>query len=142
MSLGQHTIVVLAYPDYQELDFWYPVLRGREEGATVHIVGTPSESILGYPVIPDTTATDLDPAAVDVVILPGVLPGGRPAATDEQVALVAAVHAAGGTIAAVGNGSTVLDAAVPDATERVIAADGTDDLTAFFRDVRAALATA
>ncbi|HTF11649.1 MAG TPA: DJ-1/PfpI family protein [Asanoa sp.] len=142
MSLGQRTVVVLAYPDYQELDFWYPVLRGREEGATVHIVGPPSESILGYPVIADTAATDLDPATVDVVVLPGVVPGGRPAATDDQVALVAAVHAAGGTVAAVGNGAAVLDAAVPGATERVVTAAGTDDLAAFFRDVRAALAPA
>ena len=33
MSLAQQKVVVLAYPGYQELDFWYPVLRSREEGA-------------------------------------------------------------------------------------------------------------
>jgi len=140
MSLGQRTIVVLAYPDYQELDFWYPVLRGREEGATVHIVGTPGESILGYPVIPDTAAADLDPATVDVVVAPGVAPGSSPTATGEQLALVTAVHGNGGLVAAVGNGADVLDAAVPTATDRVIKAAGTDDLATFFGGVRAALA--
>lgn len=43
MSLAQQNVVVLAYPRYQELDFWYPVLRGREEGATVHIVAAGPE---------------------------------------------------------------------------------------------------
>ncbi|WP_062355761.1 DJ-1/PfpI family protein [Herbidospora yilanensis] len=139
MSLAQQKVVVLAYPGYQELDFWYPVLRGREEGATVHIVAAAAagaESILGYPVIPDADAADLDPASVDVVIAPGVAPWDLPQPSGAQVALVTAVHAAGGRVASVGNGASVLAQAIGDQTERVLSADGTNDLAEFFATIR------
>jgi len=143
MSLGQQKVVVLAYPRYQELDFWYPVLRSREEGATVHIVAAAPdgcESILGYPVIPDTAASGVDPAGIALIVAPGVAAGTGPAASTEQVALMAAVHAAGGLVAAVGNGAEVVGAALPGATDRVVTAAGTNDLAAFFCEVRSALA--
>jgi protease I len=144
MSLHHQTVVVLVYPRYQELDFWYSVLRSREEGATVRILGSDpagSESILGYPAVPDTTASAIDPATVGVVIAPGVAPGTSPAFSSEQAALVRAVRDAGGVIAAVGNGREVLAGAVPDRIdgERVIIATGTDDLAPFYASVRAAL---
>ncbi|GLX95970.1 hypothetical protein GT755_26860 [Herbidospora sp. NEAU-GS84] len=138
MSLAQQKVVVLAYPGYQELDFWYPVLRGREEGATVHIVAAAAgaESILGYPVIPDTDAADLDPASVDVIIAPGVAPWDLPQPSGAQVALVTAVHAAGGRVASVGNGASVVAQAIGDQNERVVSADGTNDLSEFFATIR------
>lgn len=141
MSLKEQNVVVLAYPRYQELDFWYPVLRGREEGATVRIVGAASTSFLGYPVIPDTEIADVDPSTVDIVIAPGVASDDAPAASPEQLTLVAAVHAAGGLVAGVGNGAAVIRAAVPDPGDRAVLADGTDDLAPFFRTVRAALSS-
>ncbi|GAA1008469.1 hypothetical protein Aple_069770 [Acrocarpospora pleiomorpha] len=137
MSLAQRKVVVLAYPRYQELDFWYPVLRSREEGATVHIVGEATESILGYPVIPDTET--VDPAQIALIIAPGVAAGESPLASAGQVALVSAVHAAGGLVAAVGNGAEVIDAALPDQNDRIILADGTDDLAPFFGTIRSTL---
>ncbi|GAB1822792.1 DJ-1/PfpI family protein [Herbidospora sp. RD11066] len=138
MSLAQQKVVVLAYPGYQELDFWYPVLRSREEGATVHIVAAAqgAESILGYPVIPDTDAADLDPASVAVIIAPGVAPWDLPAPTGEQIALVTAVHAAGGHVASVGNGASVIAKAIGDDAERVVAVEGTNDLAEFFATLR------
>ncbi|WP_329086172.1 DJ-1/PfpI family protein [Streptosporangium sp. NBC_01469] len=143
MSLAQQNVVVLAYPRYQELDFWYPVLRGREEGATVHIVAAGPEgceSILGYPVVPDTASSDVDPAGVGLIVVPGVAAGEGPAASAEQIALVSAVHAAGGLVAAVGNGAEVVGTALPGASDRIVRAAGTDDLATFFGAVRAALA--
>ncbi|GAA0438973.1 hypothetical protein Acor_68520 [Acrocarpospora corrugata] len=141
MSLAQQKVVVLAYPQYQELDFWYPVLRGREEGATVHIIGNivgeAAESILGYPVIPDTE--DVDPTQIALIVAPGVAAGASPKATAGQLALVAAVHAAGGLVAAVGNGAEVTDAALPGQSERIIRAAGTDDLAPFFGTIRSTL---
>jgi protease I len=143
MSLHGQTIVVLVYPRYQELDFWYCVLRGREEHATVRIVGSDaagSESILGYPAVPDTVASEVDPAGVGIIIAPGVAPGATPAPSPEQLALVKAVRGAGGLVAAVGNGRDVLVSALPDSLddERVLIAAGTDDLASFFANVRAA----
>jgi protease I len=49
------------------------------------------------------------------------------------------VHAAGGLLAAVGNGASLVRQAVPDTDERIVLAGGTDDLAAFFGAVRVAL---
>ena len=90
MSLQGRSIAVLVYPGYQELEFWYPVLRAREESAAVRIVGADrqgSESYLGYPVIPDTDASDVDPAAVDALVAPGAV-GEAPGIKDTVAALL------------------------------------------------------
>jgi protease I len=145
MPLVGSEIVVLAYAGYQELDFWYPVLRGREEGATVHIVGSDpagSESILGYPVIPQTAAESVNAAGVAAVILPGGPPGVVPAASPEQLDLVRRAHAAGAVVAAIGTGAGALARAVPPGSQssRVLIADGTNGLVELFRALREALA--
>jgi protease I len=104
MTLQTRTIVVLAYAGYQELELWYPVLRAREEGATVHIVaaGTePHESFLGYPVVGDTAAADVDPRAVHALVAPGTV-SGRPEPSSAQRDLIAGAHAAGRPVYAIG----------------------------------------
>ena len=69
------TIAVLVEQKYEELELWYPVLRFREAGATVRIVGPevgktyPSK--LGYPAKADLAATDAAAAQFDAIIIPG-----------------------------------------------------------------------
>ena len=61
MDLADAQIAVLAENQYQELELWYPLLRLREEGANVMVVGPVAEqpyaSKLGYPVKPDKDMT-------------------------------------------------------------------------------------
>ena len=68
-------IAVLAENQYQELELWYPVMRFREAGAAVTIVGPVAGQVygskLGYPVVPDVSVDDVDPADFDCVIVPG-----------------------------------------------------------------------
>lgn len=75
MKLDNARIAVLAENQYQELELWYPVLRFREAGAAVTIVGPATDQVygskLGYPVIPDVSVNDVDPADFDCVIVPG-----------------------------------------------------------------------
>lgn len=75
MSLKGKCVAVLAEDMYQELELWYPVLRMREAGAEVKIVGTGSSptyaSKHGYPVTVDTTADRVTSADFDAVIIPG-----------------------------------------------------------------------
>ncbi len=91
--------IALVAHGYHELSFWYPVLRLRELGADVRVVGAVKEenyvSALGYPVIPDldiAAAADWQP---DLLILPGGEAGERLAASPRMAALIAD-HAAPG----------------------------------------------
>jgi protease I len=75
MRLAGKRVVMLAENNYEDLELWYPVLRLREEGATVTIVGTGSSQTYtskhGYPVTVDTTADQVEAKDVDAVLIPG-----------------------------------------------------------------------
>lgn len=45
MKLVGKRIAVLAENNYQDLELWYPLLRMREEGAEVKVVGTRERSL-------------------------------------------------------------------------------------------------
>lgn len=118
--LQTRTIVVLAHPGYQELEFWYPALRGREDGATVLIVAAgaePHESFLGYPVLGDRDAADVDGATVDAVIVPGTVTG-APHLSAAQQDIILAAFAAGRAVCASGSAvalvTELVGAAVPE----------------------------
>jgi len=70
MNLKDAQIAVLAENMYQELELWYPLMRLREEGCNVAVVGPTQQtyaSKLGYPVKPDLAIGDADPAMFDAV---------------------------------------------------------------------------
>jgi len=75
MEITSARIAVLAENLYQELELWYPVLRLREAGAKVSIVGPKANQVygskLGYPVTPDVSIDDVEPADFDCVVIPG-----------------------------------------------------------------------
>jgi protease I len=125
MSLRERSIAVLAYPGYQELEFWYPVLRAREEGATVTVVASSAagcESFLGYPVVGDAEADTVEVDRLDALIVPGTVTG-RPAPSDGQIQLIKAVHAAGRPLYAIGTAVPLVAGMVGAAGEARTAAD-------------------
>lgn len=75
MSLQGKRIAILAENLYQELEIWYPLLRFREAGAEVVVVGSGSAkehtSKLGYPVTVDAFADQVQAADFDAVVIPG-----------------------------------------------------------------------
>ncbi len=75
MSLTGKHVAILAENNYQELELWYPLLRLREAGAEVAVIGTGSAetytSKLGYPVTVDAAADEIEAADFDAVIVPG-----------------------------------------------------------------------
>lgn len=75
MSLDGKRVAVLAEDYYQELELWYPVLRLREAGAEVVVVGTGSAQTYtgkyGYPVTVDTEAGEVQASDFDALVIPG-----------------------------------------------------------------------
>ncbi|WP_435006628.1 type 1 glutamine amidotransferase domain-containing protein [Tundrisphaera lichenicola] len=68
-------IAVLAEKLYEDLELWYPVLRFREAGAKVMIVGPKAgetyPSKHGYPAKADSSAGDVRAADLDGIVIPG-----------------------------------------------------------------------
>lgn len=76
MDLKGKRAIVFVEASYQDLEFWYPVLRLREEGAEVVIVGTGSAEGYtgrhGYPLPKvDAVADKVSAKDFDIVIIPG-----------------------------------------------------------------------
>jgi protease I len=68
-------IAVLVEKMYEDLELWYPVLRLREAGCDVKIVGPHAgETYLskhGYPALADVSIAHVKPEDLDAVIIPG-----------------------------------------------------------------------
>jgi protease I len=66
---------VFLYPGFQEMEFWYPVLRLREIGADVVVIGVDggeaAASVLGYPVVPNVALTATSPGDYAALVIPG-----------------------------------------------------------------------
>jgi len=75
MVLKDRKIVILAEKLYEDLELWYPLLRLREEGASVIVTSRPEvdscSSKHGYPVQIDRPVTDIAAADIDAVVIPG-----------------------------------------------------------------------
>ena len=68
-------IGVFIYDGFQEMEFWYPVLRLREIGADVAVIGVDgaeaATSVLGYPVVPNVAMAATTPGEYAALVVPG-----------------------------------------------------------------------
>ncbi len=75
MDLTGKRIAVLAENLYQDLELWYPVLRMREAGADVHVIGPKKgetyKSKNDYPVTADLGIDEAHMTTYNAVIIPG-----------------------------------------------------------------------
>ncbi|WP_064093291.1 type 1 glutamine amidotransferase domain-containing protein [Rossellomorea aquimaris] len=75
MKLKDKKIIQLVSGDFEDLELWYPVLRLREEGATVHIVGEKAEEEYigkyGVPITSEYSFKDINPEDYDAILVPG-----------------------------------------------------------------------
>ncbi|GAA3646423.1 hypothetical protein GCM10022224_006530 [Nonomuraea antimicrobica] len=128
LQLRGRTVAVLAADGYQELELWYPVLRAREEGATVVIVSSDPggvDSNLGYPLLPDGQA---DPAALDALVVAGTVTG-EPEYSAAQSDLIRAAAEGSARVYSVGNSAAAVRRSLgADSHDRWVAFDSADDL--------------
>ena len=105
MELEGKRIAILAEDMYQELELWYPLLRMREAGATVSVVGMPGveeyHSKLGYPVKVDVAADAVSAKDFDAVIVPGGYAPDLIRRHQPMLDLVRGVFERGGVVAAI-----------------------------------------
>lgn len=127
--------VALVEDGYADLEFWYPVLRLREQGAAVFIAGPAADqayySRLGYPVVPDGDLAEAIVKQPNVLIVPGG-DAGRRLASAAAFAEMLRVQAARGTLIAVTGDPGGLDAGLH--------CPSPDDLTTFVPALLQALA--
>jgi protease I len=75
MAIAGKRVACLVGDDYEDLEVWYPVLRLREAGARVDLVGLePGEDVRGkhgYPARADRGIAQVEPREYDAVIVPG-----------------------------------------------------------------------
>jgi protease I len=110
---GKH-VAVLVENLYQELEVWYPVLRMREAGAEVTIVGTGApvySSKYGYEVRADKSAEQVDAADLDAIIIPGGYAPDRMRLHKPMVDLVRETSRRGKVVAAICHGGWMLSSA-------------------------------
>ena len=72
---GLKKVAILVEEQYQVLEVWYPILRLREAGIEVKVIGSGTKEVYpskeGYPVKADASIKDVKAADFDGVIIPG-----------------------------------------------------------------------
>jgi protease I len=112
MELDSKRIAVLAEDLYEDLELWYPVIRMREAGARVTLVGTGTSSTYrgkhGLPVTVDTSADKVSAADFDALIVPGGYGPDRLRRHQSVLRLVREVFEQGKPVAAICHAGWVL----------------------------------
>ncbi|UFT99730.1 type 1 glutamine amidotransferase [Radiobacillus kanasensis] len=75
MRLSDKKVLSFVSDDFEDLELWYPILRLREEGATVHLAGEKANHTYigkyGVPAETDMAFSDMKAEEYDAVLVPG-----------------------------------------------------------------------
>lgn len=112
VNLKGRRAAVLVEKFYEDLELWYPVLRLREAGADVEIVGPRAgetyASKHGYPAKADIAAAEVQAADLDLVVIPGGYSPDHMRRHPAMVELVAQAAQMGKVVAAICHGPWML----------------------------------
>jgi protease I len=105
MRLKGKKVVILVENSYQDLEFWVPYYRLKEEGAEVSVVGSGSSrtytSKYGYPVDVNKEAKEIDATKYDGLVIPGGYAPDLMRRYPEMVKIVREAHQKGKVVAAI-----------------------------------------
>jgi protease I len=75
LRLKGKRVACLVEAEFEDLELWYPVMRLREEGAEVHLIGPEKGAVYkgkyGVPATADLSFAEMDPGAYDGLLIPG-----------------------------------------------------------------------
>jgi protease I len=112
MKLTGKNIICLVEEQFEDLELWVPVMRLREEGAHVTLVGTGrAESFVGkhgVPATPDINADQVNMSDYDGVLVPGGWAPDKLRRSQAVLDLVRTADQQGKVIAAICHGGHVL----------------------------------
>ncbi len=112
MSLPEKKIALLVEDLYQVLEIWYPLLRLKEEGCQVVLVGTGSKDTYGskegYPAQVDASIEDIDAKDFDAVVIPGGFAPDILRRYEKVVQFIKHLHDDGKIVAAICHGGWLL----------------------------------
>jgi protease I len=115
MRLKDKRAAILAENLYQDLEVWYPLLRLKEEGAEVVVVGSGSAKTYtskhGYPVEVDRAAAEVKAVDFDAVVIPGGYAPDLMRRYPEMVQLVKDAFEQGKVVASICHGGWMLASA-------------------------------
>jgi len=116
MRLKGKKVVILIENNYQDLEFWVPYYRLKEEGVEVTVVGSGSSrtytSKHGYPVEVEKEAKDIDVSKYDGVVIPGGYAPDLMRRYPDMVRIVREAHQKGKVISAICHAGWMLVSAV------------------------------
>ena len=111
MAKGKR-VAVLVEKLYEDLELWYPVLRLREAGCDVKVVGPKAgesyASKHGYPAKADVAAKEVSAADFDAVVIPGGYSPDHMRRSKAMVELVTEAARQGKVLAAICHGPWML----------------------------------
>lgn len=103
MGIDSKRIAMLAEDQYEDLELWYPLIRMKEAGARVDVVGMPGveayRSKHDYAVSVDVSVDDVSAEDFDAVIIPGGYAPDRIRRHAALLDLVRGVFEQGGVVA-------------------------------------------
>lgn len=96
MRLAGKQVVCFVESEFEDLELWYPVMRLREEGATVHFVGPKANHVYigkyGVPCEADKAMGEVNPADYAGVLVPGGWAPDKLRRYPEVLSFVVAMH--------------------------------------------------
>lgn len=105
-------VAVLAENIYEDLEAWYPILRLREAGVEVVVVGpkagTTYTSKHGYPLKSDIASADAKAKDFDGIVIPGGYAPDKMRRDAKMVKLVRDIFDRGGLVASICHGPWVM----------------------------------
>lgn len=114
MKLKNRSIALFVADMYEDLEFWYPCYRLKEEGARVTVIGPDAIGYTGkhgMPARADLAVINADPADYDALVIPGGYAPDHMRRTPAMVDFVRAIHASGKWVATICHGGWMLASA-------------------------------